>query len=375
MTKLKTKKSTISNINKLTTQAVEQACFGFSSKMIVSEEQEEEEERCPKPKQHHSRPPSLHLCLLLFTVLVAALFIVTIFSFLTSSPYIDSTHNFDLHFSEIKFPPERNRNPTLSHSTTFPPSSFTADLAPPLPPLPQAVIKSKPNIKAVDTTMEESGPYHNWQLFVEDFKEMMRNFKIYVYPDATNQTQSQFGPIFLPHQNPFDPKLGNYFSEHMFKLSLLQSSLLTLHPQQAHLFFLPFSINLLRNDPRVHSEASISEFVSQYITRIRRDFTFWNASAGANHFYVYCHSVGREAASKFLDLRNNAIQVTCSSSYFQRYYVTHKDVALPQVWPRSNDQPLTPPDARYSFLFTTFFHFHLFVVAAAAAAALEAFQY
>ena len=342
--------------------------------MIVSEEQEEEE-RCPKPKQHHSRSPSLHLCLLLLTVLVAALFIVTISSLLTSSPYIDSTHNFDLHFSEIKFPPERNRNPTPSHSATFPPSAFTADLAPPLPPLPQAVIKSEPNIKAVDTTMEESGPYHNWQLFVEDFKEMMRNFKIYVYPDATNQTQSQFGPIFLPHQNPFDPKLGNYFSEHMFKLSLLQSSLLTLHPQQAHLFFLPFSINLLRNDPRVHSEASISEFVSQYITRIRSDFTFWNASAGANHFYVYCHSVGREAASKFLDLRNNAIQVTCSSSYFQRYYVTHKDVALPQVWPRSNDQPLTPPDARYSFLFTTFFHFHLFVVAAAAAAALEAFQY
>lgn len=320
--------------------------------MIVSKEQEEEkekEERCPKPKQHRSRPRTLHLCLLLFTVPLAALFIVT-------------THNFDL-----QLPPERNRNSTPSHSTTFPSSSFTADLAPPLPPLPQAeavIIKSKPNIiKAVDTTMEESGPYHNWQLFVQDFKEMMRNFRIYVYPDAdaTNQTQSQFGPIFLPHQNPFDPKLGNYFSEHMFKLSLLQSSLLTLHPQQAHLFFLPFSINLLRNDPRVHSEASISEFVSQYITRILSDFTFWNASAGADHFYVYCHSVGREAASKFLDLRNNAIQVTCSSSYFQRYYVTHKDVALPQVWPRPNDQPLTPPDARYSFsfLFTTFFHFHL----------------
>lgn len=337
--------------------------------MIVSKEQEEEKEkekRCPKPKQHRSRPRTLHLCLLLFTVPLAALFIVT-------------THNFDL-----QLPQERNRNSTPSHSTTFPSSSFTADLAPPLPPLPQAeavIIKSKPNvIKAVDTTIEESGPYHNWQLFVQDFKEMMRNFRIYVYPDAdaTNQTQSQFGPIFLPHQNPFDPKLGNYFSEHMFKLSLLQSSLLTLHPQQAHLFFLPFSINLLRNDPRVHSEASISEFVSQYITRILSDFTFWNASAGADHFYVYCHSVGREAASKFLDLRNNAIQVTCSSSYFQRYYVTHKDVALPQVWPRPNDQPLTPPDARYSFLFSfhhflSFSSFEFYVVAAAAA--LEAFQY
>ncbi|KAL6294070.1 hypothetical protein ACE6H2_002212 [Prunus campanulata] len=193
----------------------------------------------------------------------------------------------------------------------------------------------------------DSGPYHNWQLFAADFEDMIQSFKIYVYP--TNSASSTFASsasIFLPHPNPFDPKLGNYFSEHMFKLSLLSSSLITTNPEKAHLFFLPFSVNLLRNDPRVHSEASIADFVARYTTSISQDLPFWNASLGSDHFYACCHSVCREASSKHVGLRNNAIQLTCSSSYFQRFYVTHKDVALPQVWPRPPQHALNPPHAR-----------------------------
>lgn len=205
--------------------------------------------------------------------------------------------------------------------------------------------KQKPHFN-LGNTDAEAGPYHNWQLFAADFEDMMRNFKIYVYPPPSSS--NSFAAIFLPHPHPFHPKLGNYFSEHIFKVALLGSTLIAPNPQQAHLFFMPFSVNLLRSDPRVHSEASIAEFVSQYTTGISRDLPFWNASAGADHFYVCCHSVCREASSKHPDLHNNAIQVTCSSSYFQRYYVHHKDVSLPQVWPRP-PQPqhtLNPPDAR-----------------------------
>ncbi|KAB1201713.1 hypothetical protein CJ030_MR7G000362 [Morella rubra] len=73
--------------------------------------------------------------------------------------------------------------------------------------------------------------------------------------------------------------------------------------------FLAFFHQSSTNDPRVHSEASIAEFVAQYTSRIRSQFAFWNASAGADHFYVHCHSVGRDAASRHQDLQNNAIQV------------------------------------------------------------------
>lgn len=194
------------------------------------------------------------------------------------------------------------------------------------------------------------GPYHNWELFAADYEEMQQNFKIFVYPDIYNAS-SPFANIFLPHPNSFNSisksKIGNYFSEHAFKAALLQSSLITPRPELAHMFFMPFSINAMRNDRRLRSEAAISDFVAQYAARISSEFDFWNASGGADHFYVCCHSVGREAASKHQGLYNSAIQVTCSSSYFQRFFVAHKDVGLPQVWPRPGFQVLNPPHARY----------------------------
>ena len=38
-----------------------------------------------------------------------------------------------------------------------------------------------------------------------------------------NQSHTLFGLIFLPHSNPFYPWLGNYFSKHVFKLSLIKN--------------------------------------------------------------------------------------------------------------------------------------------------------
>ncbi|XP_050221181.1 probable glycosyltransferase At5g03795 [Mercurialis annua] len=184
---------------------------------------------------------------------------------------------------------------------------------------------------------EDSGPYHNWELFAADFEKMKQQLKIFVYSDVFYKS-SPFADIFLPLPNP--SHRPNYFSEHIFKVALLRSSLLTLLPQKAHFFFLPFSINALRNDHRFHSEESISQFITHYTNTITHRFSYWNASAGADHFYVCCHSVGRQAASKHPALRNNAIQLTCCSSYFQRFFVPHRDVGLPQIWPRP---PYTPP--------------------------------
>ncbi|KAI3467858.1 hypothetical protein Pfo_024524 [Paulownia fortunei] len=197
-----------------------------------------------------------------------------------------------------------------------------------------------------------ASPYHSWELFNADYQEMLKKLKIFVYPDVSmNNESSAFARVFLPHPNPLDPKIGNYFSEHAFKLALLQSSLVTQRPEDAHFFFMPFSINVMRNHPLLHSELSISNFVASYVLRISSEFKFWNASGGADHFFVCCHSVGRETVSKHFGLRNNAIQITCSSSYFQRLYTAHKDIALPQVWPRQGDQVLNPPNARTKLVF------------------------
>ncbi|XP_031098460.1 probable glycosyltransferase At5g03795 [Ipomoea triloba] len=193
------------------------------------------------------------------------------------------------------------------------------------------------------------GPYHNWELFAADYEEMIKTLRIFVYPDVYLNKSSPLATVFLPHPDP--SKQGNYFSEHMFKAALLRSSVQTRRPEDAHFFFMPFSINAMRNHRDLHSAAAISDFVAGYAARISSEFEFWNASGGADHFYAYCHSIGRTAASKHRVLHHNAIQVTCSSSYFQRMYISHKDVGLSQVWPRQQEQTLNPPNARYRLAF------------------------
>lgn len=178
---------------------------------------------------------------------------------------------------------------------------------------------------------------------------MMQSLKIYVYPDVSKKN-SPFSSIFLPLKNT--KNLGNYYSEHAFKTALLSSPLLTTQPEEADFFYMPFSINLMRNDPRLHSADSIKNFVARYTERIRSEYGFWNASGGADHLYVCCHSIGRDAMSRHEGLYSHAIQVTCSSSYFQRLYVSHKDVPLAQVWPRPDfDRALNPPDKRNKLVF------------------------
>ncbi|CAK7335983.1 unnamed protein product [Dovyalis caffra] len=288
------------------------------------------------------RPPKLQqkrlLAMLVLAVLLSSC--IALFGFYKHHPYLSLAS--PLASESSTFHPIEKHHHHYNHqgvSLNVPPPAAT--LLPPAPP---------PQTKTVDLVLE-TGPYHNWELFADDFQEMLQHLKIFVYPDIFNKSHP-FANIFLPHENPFsNPKLGNYFSEHMFKVSLIHSPLLTSTPEKAHFFFLPFSINNLRNDPQVHSEAKISQFVAQYTNSISSSFKFWNASGGADHFYVCCHSVGREAPSKHHGLRNNAIQLTCCSSYFQRFYLSHKDVGIPQVWPRTDRTALNPPHARHRLIY------------------------
>ncbi|XP_058226330.1 probable glycosyltransferase At5g03795 [Rhododendron vialii] len=250
--------------------------------------------------------------------------------------------------STIKFKP-----PQLIHFSTF--QQQPLEITPPNPtptaePCPPPAKATRNPRADAEKSSEKPGPYHNWEHFNADYNEMMQNLKIYTYPDV-HKKSSPFSNIFLPQ--PDAKKLGNYYSEHAFKTALLSSPLLTSRPEEAHFFYMPFSINLMRLDRRLHSAESIKKFVARYADRISSEFAFWNASGGADHLYVCCHSIGRDAASNHEGLRNSAIQVTCSSSYFQRLYVSHKDVTLPQVWPRPDlDRASTnPPDKRNKLVF------------------------
>lgn len=168
---------------------------------------------------------------------------------------------------------------------------------------------------------------------------MNRSFKIYVYP---HHRDDPFAHALLPVD--FEPG-GNYASESYFKKLLMESHFITKDPSEATLFFLPFSIARLRHDHRVNV-SGIAEFVRRYISKIRQDYPYWDRTGGADHFYVACHSTGRSAMDRAEEVKLNAIQVVCSASYFLSGYVAHKDVCLPQIWPRKGNPPRIPSPKR-----------------------------
>ncbi|XP_006479129.2 probable glycosyltransferase At5g03795 isoform X2 [Citrus sinensis] len=174
--------------------------------------------------------------------------------------------------------------------------------------------------------------FHDRDIFLEDYKQMNRSFRVYVYPHRRNDP---FANVLLPVD--FEPR-GNYASESYFKKAFMKSHFVTKDPSKADLFFLPFSIARMRHDRRIGTEG-IPDFISHYIFNISQKYPYWNRTGGADHFYVACHSIGRSAMQKAWEVKLNAIQVVCSSSYFISGHIAHKDVSLPQIWPRQEDPP------------------------------------
>ncbi|KAK4380174.1 hypothetical protein RND71_002036 [Anisodus tanguticus] len=186
--------------------------------------------------------------------------------------------------------------------------------------------------------------FHDKDLFHEDYKEMNRTLKIYVYPHKRNDP---FANVLLPVDH--EPT-GNYASESYFKKALYESHFITNDTKEADLFYLPFSIASLRNDKKV-GVGGIQDFVKNYVVEISGKYPYWNKSGGADHFYVACHSVGRSAMEKAIHVKLNAIQVVCSSSYFLSGYVAHKDASIPQIWPRKGVPPTNGPSKRKNLAF------------------------
>ncbi|KAG4940295.1 hypothetical protein JHK87_044166 [Glycine soja] len=130
----------------------------------------------------------------------------------------------------------------------------------------------------------------------------------------------------------------------------MKSHFITKDPTEADLFFLPFSIARLRHNRRV-GVGGKQDFIRDYIQNISHKYPYWNRTGGADHFYVACHSIGRSAMDKAPDVKFNAIQVVCSSSYFLTGNIAHKDTCLPQIWPRKGNPPILVSSKRKRLAF------------------------
>ncbi|XP_050208722.1 probable glycosyltransferase At5g11130 [Mercurialis annua] len=144
-----------------------------------------------------------------------------------------------------------------------------------------------------------SSIYLSPSLFFPNYQKMLQSFKIYTYTP--------------PKSSLFSSPL-----ESIFFTTLQNSQFITLNPEEAHLFFIPFSSNLSTRS------------LARVIRDLRLDFPYWNRTLGADHFYLSCTGLGYESDRNLVELKKNSVQISCFPSPNGKF-IPHKDITLPPL--------------------------------------------
>ncbi|CAN6171217.1 unnamed protein product [Urochloa humidicola] len=185
------------------------------------------------------------------------------------------------------------------------------------------------------------GPiYRNAYAFHRSYLEMERLFEVYVYEEGEP-------PAF--HDGPCR---SIYSTEGRFIYSMeMESRLRTRDPDQAHAFFLPFSVVKIVKmiyEPNSHDMGPLKRTVSDYIGVLSAKYPYWNRSLGADHFMLSCHDWGPYVSSANGHLFSNSIRVLCNANTTEGFNPS-KDVSLPEINLRSDavDRQVGGPSASH----------------------------
>ncbi|WJZ99782.1 hypothetical protein VitviT2T_018198 [Vitis vinifera] len=173
------------------------------------------------------------------------------------------------------------------------------------------------------------GPiYRNANAFHRSYLEMEKLFKIYVYEEGEP-------PMF--HNGPCK---SIYSTEGRFIHEMEKGSVYrTTDPDQALLYFLPFSVVMMVQYlyvPDSHEIHAIEKTVIDYINLISHNHPFWNRSLGADHFMLSCHDWGPRASTSVPYLYNNSIRVLCNANTSEGFNPS-KDVSFPEIHLRTGE--------------------------------------
>jgi len=116
---------------------------------------------------------------------------------------------------------------------------------------------------------------------------MMKRLKVWAYKEGEQP---------LVHDGPVNNKysIEGQFIDEMDMASM--SPFKATHPEQAHLFLLPYSVSKViryvykpRRSRSDYDPDRLQRLVADYINILANRYPYWNRSKGADHFLVSCH--------------------------------------------------------------------------------------
>lgn len=114
---------------------------------------------------------------------------------------------------------------------------------------------------------------------------MVKRFKIWTYKE---------GEPPMVHQGPTRNIYGveGQFIEEM-EGEMSSTKFIAHHPDEAHMFFLPFSISKMVDflyTPLVsYNRGPLYRVALDYVNVVAHKYPYWNRSHGADHFMLSCH--------------------------------------------------------------------------------------
>ncbi|KAJ0253191.1 Exostosin family protein [Hirschfeldia incana] len=171
--------------------------------------------------------------------------------------------------------------------------------------------------------------YRNVSIFKRSYEMMEKMLKVYVYKEGDK-------PIM------HTPKLGGIYSSEGWFMKLIESNnkYVTKDATKAHLFYLPFSSQMLEETLYVknsHSHRNLIKYLKDYIDFISIKYPYWNRTSGADHFLAACHDWAPSETRKHFP---SSIRALCNSDV-KEGFVFGKDTSLPETYVRDPKKPLS----------------------------------